>query len=928
MYLIVQGNEEEFVMWKKLLVACLAFIGLGIVVFASNSELFAQSVPQPLVYYGAGDTFERTNLNYFTMGGVNWRIVYANTGTTADGTLQPGEGYIMAADVASYEDGSMVYVFNCDNKSNAGELQGQYIDACMTKSQVAYTMNLSDPTKNDDMSFVFKKNNGLTTLNLMTLQDYNTITKVQGGIETSSAVDEFLKHEKNDIRGSGDTWLKDLDGTKRIIFWKGTSGYSTYSHLSSYTPNVNTISSVRPIFKVLLPQKGIIKAISYTPDPNVNLYANTIMTKPGAKLGDIDTDEGVGPYEFTIESGTTTDKDIDVTGNLIGAGKTLSTNFSLTQDSTNGTAELLVGNTPLGEGTYYVKVKVKDKVNNPRLYYDVDDPYREKSVVIKVVVTHDMKNISFTPNHHGITTTNITDLYTSTIGSNIGNVSELDEIGEAKVTGGVAPIIFDIISSSNSNDTSYQSFEIKTVNNVSKVVVKQGVNAQNYLDPGVYTFRIRAYDKNNDVADYTTPSNTKPINNSFQAVSNLKDQNGNTVTYGLVSEDITIVVYPSEHFITYLQEKDPTTNAYYKVSDLNTLPMQTKLGEISFVQASKLVELDQGGYSLRDVQLVKHNTTTEISELDAILPVGQIQDPYELEIRKKSSGVTFTASTITFDILVTFSHQGTGDVAQIRVENQKFVIPGSLQFYDSTGTAKNEFEVTFDPVIANNNKSVIYASDDTSATPQANAKVKYCILDTNGDCEMNSPTTIAEITPYNQLITGGSAGKISVEAKGPGTTEKEVTIRAMLMDSTGTVIQTYTDAVFKVKPAKQILTWEGDGVTQMSGSTDTWEVSLPWSGGTDTYDIDELLNSATRTNKLAIKNNIASGATTSIQYTLSISAGATDRQKVTVSSSSPYTLTITGEPQQAVYVVAKRAADGNYGESAEALLKLNINQWL
>ena len=73
-------------MWKKCIVFLITILSISSIAYGFyNLNLLAAPVSDS--YYGPGDVFERTNKNTFTMGGLEWSIIYADTST--------GKGYIL-----------------------------------------------------------------------------------------------------------------------------------------------------------------------------------------------------------------------------------------------------------------------------------------------------------------------------------------------------------------------------------------------------------------------------------------------------------------------------------------------------------------------------------------------------------------------------------------------------------------------------------------------------------------------------------------------------------------------------------------------------------------------------------------------------------------------------------------------------------------
>lgn len=162
-----------------------------------------------------------------------------------------------------------------------------------------------------------------------------------------------------------------------------------------------------------------------------------------------------------------------------------------------------------------------------------------------------------------------------------------------------------------------------------------------------------------------------------------------------------------------------------------------------------------------------------------------------------------------------------------------------------------------------------------------------------------------------------ASGKKPVKA-GSDLDAGEYHVQFKVADSLGNT--SYIDATIKVI-ASQTLTWSGDNVTKTG--TNTWELSTYWSGGSDTYNIQELLNGSTLSEKLGIATDVKN-ANTSIPFALSLTTNAVDASVISLSTTSPNVLTIKGKPAGAVYITANRGEDGNYSAATPAILNIKV----
>lgn len=486
------------------------------------------------------------------------------------------------------------------------------------------------------------------------------------------------------------------------------------------------------------------------------------------------------------------------------------------------------------------------------------------------------------------------------------NVKAQDKIGELSYANGIAPRSFEIIQDpSYPSDTSYQNFKLEGLDVNGKeqagtsspltVSIKQ--NAQdllsktNGLKPGVYHFGIKAIDANNNPVDASG--------------------NPTAVHYE------TLVVYPHETQITYSQNKKGTD--YYTLQDINA--NNYDLGTIQLDSDANIKTLNEKGYTIKNVQLVDKGTTTPLTMLEAVLDAS---DPTLSTYLIKKKGNVSTGNK-EFDILITFEHGGK-ETAQVRKQNQIFIIPGSLSFVEQTSAAfltKSEFAVTFDPVTSSNNTYYLWATDDSNPKIKNN-DVSYCVLDsTTMECD-TSATSDAIIKLYP------STGQMSFEAKGPGTSMKSVKIRAYIKDAAG-IYLSKCDLTIQVHPAVQKLQWKGtdiqnagNQVTQASGaeilnSHPTWKVDLKYdstnaSNNVISFDAFYDKDSAVAGTLGLFSNVNGTGGTPPLDISYTLELSPADAGKVTLDTTNK-TITLQGELINDARIVATAKGTGNYGDT-------------
>lgn len=348
-------------MFKKLLVTCIALVSTISVVFALNREMQAASGTE---YYATNEAFKHTNKTKFQMGGLNWWILYAD---------QSGNGYIMADSVSNTtycKTGSLEPAFSNTVAFKSG------VNDCLTGAQNVYNTG-----NNDDIGEIVKNSNSsITNLRVPSLEDYLEITKNEENAE------KFVSPSGTGVANY--IWLNELTNGSRLTFvdinYTPASKYNSYKHIHQESEN-SLAAKVNPVFKIALPQSNQLDGITYTQTNATYTYNDTAVLQ-GGKVADIEAVKGEGNYSIDTLSGVTVIGDVDEVGKSVVTGKLLSEQFVIANaDTVTGTAEL-IANEKIDAGDYYVKIKIKDNSTNQRLYVDVDDALRTKTIVVKVTV--------------------------------------------------------------------------------------------------------------------------------------------------------------------------------------------------------------------------------------------------------------------------------------------------------------------------------------------------------------------------------------------------------------------------------------------------------------------------------------------------------------------------------------------------------------
>ncbi len=309
-------------MWRKLLIVLLTSIGAVSIAYGYyNWNMNAQV--RASTYYGVGEVFEETGTITFRMGGWDWTIVYEDDST--------GEGYIMGR---SGKYGAAMY-----NQVN------EDLD------RIRQEYDLSD---SDVIGERVKSHNNVSTLNLMTLEEYDIITD----------------HEKKlELLLGRDFWLEAFfeDNPEHRIYHYGTSnavpGYNYLRYNTGTNPRLG--SCLYPVFKIKLPSKlKKIQAVTSDKKEQIKKYGESIDPFQ------IRVVDGVGPFHFYL---------YDVDENGVGDDTIPSAYFTLENlDSTKGTAQVKqIQNLPSGD--HYFKVKVIDECPDENLYNDPSDFTKDES---------------------------------------------------------------------------------------------------------------------------------------------------------------------------------------------------------------------------------------------------------------------------------------------------------------------------------------------------------------------------------------------------------------------------------------------------------------------------------------------------------------------------------------------------------------------
>ncbi|MCI9525236.1 MAG: cadherin repeat domain-containing protein, partial [Erysipelotrichaceae bacterium] len=249
------------------------------------------------------------------------------------------------------------------------------LNSFMENAQANY-----DLSNVDKIGEKVRNKNNVNTLNFMTLEAYDKVTKH----ETDFRI-------LNMFNGYGDFYLDAFyedDPNHRVYFYSLDGPvYQGYTHLHYYNGSGNLASNVMPFFEIKLPSKHMTKIASVESDP-IN---QTKKSGEDIDLFCIHTVEGEGPFHFYIYD---TDKD--------GVGNEMipSSHFTLEQiDNQFGTAKVNQIQKLL-PGDYYFKVKVVDECVDESLYeypsdFSIDKSRTKETQLIHVLIQKQDLSITF-----------------------------------------------------------------------------------------------------------------------------------------------------------------------------------------------------------------------------------------------------------------------------------------------------------------------------------------------------------------------------------------------------------------------------------------------------------------------------------------------------------------------------------------------------
>ncbi|MCI8540611.1 MAG: hypothetical protein HFE67_03740, partial [Erysipelotrichaceae bacterium] len=351
---------------RKKLWMCLATFTLMLFTGFIYWNYTLNAAPASVNYYGFGDNFERTNTDSFTMGGIEWKLVYA----------YGDKGWLMSKD-------NIAPRANCSDLRDGLWVEERDVLTCLNTINNYYQASIKNT---DSMGEVVLGSSPINTLGMMSLEDYFTMTKDGEDISCLDGIDTTFTGSTFGDFSSYVVFAQHnmtIGQTKRVVI-----GGKTYKYLL-YNDARDVFDAINPFIEINLPQKGIIKNIMADKTSITKSYTDPI-NDTGNTMISIDTSEGEGPYHFYLY-------DTDASGH--GTYTTPSNYFTLDPDSANGTAKVnLINKLPAGD--YYFKVKVVDESTNERLYYEpsdfTKDPYRTKETgVIHVQITKVSPTIAF-----------------------------------------------------------------------------------------------------------------------------------------------------------------------------------------------------------------------------------------------------------------------------------------------------------------------------------------------------------------------------------------------------------------------------------------------------------------------------------------------------------------------------------------------------
>lgn len=513
---------------------------------------------------------------------------------------------------------------------------------------------------------------------------------------------------------------------------------------------------------------------------------------------------------------------------------------------------------------------------------------------ITVLDKEGMNSLTFTPTHTG--GSDLTDVFKTTTSGN----TQLDDIlGHLSVTNGIGnpDHISYILLDDTGASGDYEKLQIPvdaTTNYPKKDTAKAYVSVKETtgLLPDVYTFRVQAYDENgnpypavdtdgNEITNTSLLNTVKKVNESSFYNKDTPD-GGNEITkdkvHGIISDDITLVVYPHDSQITYNQCKDEN-DEYYRKKDVNDTSFTAHLGELVFgtdddTHANMQVLYD-AGYRINTStsKLMKKDSTTDAYTEFKI--TSDATKPYQFYIDKANNNIT--SGDHKFDAWLYFTN-GDGDTALLKLKDQNLYIAPSLSYINpdkntellasDTYTRKYNAYASADN---HENKFNLIATDKENLS--TNASVKYCLLDeTTKKCATSNTNDVVDITDNGN-------GTATLTAKTYHKDDPNIKVRAYIEDSSHTVL-TYEDITIQINRAERKLKWEGKKISSLQSNvidkeTD-YELKLPYDASNPiSYSFERIANmvDALADGKLALRHDAGTGT---ISHTLNGNLAAGD----------------------------------------------------
>lgn len=301
------------------------------------------------------------------------------------------------------------------------------------------------------------------------------------------------------------------------------------------------------------------------------------------------------------------------------------------------------------KGTYQIQLanEILTDSNSPTYSSELTAP-------IEITINDDLSSleVSLTPDAADASK----NFFETTVNANSGS-----SIAKIKTKNGVAPIYFEIL---DGKETAAHKalFEIeKGANGLPKIQADGSVRirAKQNLTPGVYYFRVQAYDANN-----------KPSPAIYEDGGAVNETG---ITKGIISDNVKVIVYPTGSHIQL--EEQLVDGKNFNVDDIQTKPSSV-LGILSLDPAFNASGVSIK-YSIKDVK-VDGVASDDLEITSANAALGKITG--------KSNIIKGVHS---FTAIVTF--QEGGKEYTIELPNQKLTIAPSLYF---TKTAADTTKIT------------------------------------------------------------------------------------------------------------------------------------------------------------------------------------------------------------------------------------------